>query len=257
MDNKELVSIIMPMYNCAQYITASIESVLQQTYKNWELLVVDDVSTDGSFEVVRKFAEADPRIRLLRNEKNSGAAVSRNYALREAKGKWIAFLDSDDQWVPEKLARQLRFMKENGYSFTCTDYRIQLNGQWQPYIITGPKVVGKWKMYNYCYFSTITVMYDRDVIGLIQIPDIKKANDYAMWLRAVEKSKCYRLPECLSYYIKHEGSISSGSKIKLIKRHYILFRVGMGKSAPAALLLTVNNLFFGVLKKLFYKKKIG
>ena len=257
MDSKGLVSIIMPMYNCAQYIADSIESVQAQTYTDWELLIVDDVSTDGCRRIVEEYAATDHRIRLLQNIKNSGAAISRNYALREAKGKWIAFLDSDDQWVPEKLSKQLDFMTSNGYSFTCTDYRIQFNGVWQPYIITGPKVVGKWKMYNYCYFSTITVMYDRDVVGLIQIPDIKKANDYAMWLRVVEKAKCYRLPECLSYYIKHEGSLASGSKLKLIKRHYILFRVGMGKNVPVSLILTVNNLFWGVLKKLFYRKKIG
>lgn len=250
-----LVSIIMPSYNTEDYIAASIESVLAQTYENWELLIVDDCSKDNTDGVVARFT--DPRIRYFKNEKNSGAAVSRNRALREARGRWIAFLDSDDLWEPEKLSKQLDFMTTNGYSFTYTDYRIQLNGQWQPYVITGPKVVGKWKMYNYCYFSTITVMYDREVIGLIQIPDIKKANDYAMWLRVVEKAKCYRLPQCLSYYIKHEGSLASGSKLKLIKRHYILFRVGMGKGTFMSLILTVNNLFWGVLKKLFYKKKIG
>ena len=253
MDN--LVSIIMPSYNTRDYIGASIESVLAQTYENWELLIVDDCSTDDTDAVVAKFT--DPRIRYLKNEKNSGAAVSRNYALREAKGRWIAFLDSDDLWEPEKLSKQLSFMKKNGYSFTYTDYQIQLNGVWQPYIYTGPKVVNKWKMYNYCYFSTITVMYDREKIGLVQIADLKKNNDYAMWLQIIEKSKCYRLPECLSYYVKREGSISSGSKLKLIKHHYILFRKGLGKSALVSWILTGNNLFWGVLKKLFYKKKIG
>lgn len=253
MDN--LVSIIMPSYNTRDYIGASIESVLAQTYENWELLIVDDCSTDDTDAVVAKFT--DPRIRYLKNERNSGAAVSRNYALREARGRWIAFLDSDDLWEPEKLSRQLNFMKENGYSFTYTDYRIQLNGIWQPHIITGPKVVNKWKMYNYCYFSTITVMYDRQKIGLVQIADLKKNNDYAMWLQIIEKSKCYRLPQCLSYYIKREGSISSGSKLKLIKHHYILYRKGLEKNAFVSWVLTVNNLFWGVLKKLFYKKKIG
>lgn len=245
----------MPSYNTEDYIAASIESVLAQTYENWELLIVDDCSKDNTDAVVARFT--DPRIRYFKNEKNSGAAVSRNRAIREAGGRWIAFLDSDDLWEPEKLEKQLDFMVTNGYSFTYTDYQIQLNGQWQPYIITGPNVVGKWKMYNYCYFSTITVMYDREKIGLVQIADLKKNNDYAMWLQIIEKSKCYRLPQCLSYYIKREGSISSGSKLKLIKHHYILFRKGLGKNAVVSALLTVNNLFYGVLKKLFYKKKIG
>lgn len=250
----ELVSIIMPSYNTVEYISKSIESVLAQTYTNWELIIVDDCSSDNSEKVINEFLY-DKRIRFLKNEHNSGAAISRNYALREAKGKWIAFLDSDDLWLPEKLEKQIDFMNENGYKFSYTDYRIELNGEWQPYIITGPKVVNKRKLYNYCYFSTITVMYDREYIGLIQIADLKKNNDYAMWLQIINKADCYRLPECLSYYIKHENSISSGSKLKLIKYHYIMFKKGLNKNSLFAALLTVNNLFWGILKKIIYKKE--
>lgn len=249
----DLVSIIMPSYNAEKYIGDSVKSVLDQTYTNWELIIVDDCSTDGTEAIINSFA-GDSRIRFLKNEKNSGAAVSRNYALREAKGRWIAFLDSDDVWLPEKLEKQLSFMKENGYSFTYTDYRIQLNGEWLPYINTAPDKVTKRLMYNYCYFSTITVMYDRNVVGLIQIADIKKNNDYAMWFQAVEKTDCYRLPECLSYYIKHDNSISSGSKLKLIKHHYIMFRKALGKGKIASVVLTMNNMFFGVIKKMKYKQ---
>ena len=249
-----LVSIIMPSYNTAAYIGDSIRSIQAQTYTNWELLIVDDCSTDGSPEVICSFE--DKRIVLLKNEKNSGAAISRNYALREAKGKWIAFLDSDDTWEPQKLEKQIRFMKENNYAFTFTDYRICLNGQWLPYVYTGPMVVNKRRMYDYCYFSTITVMYDRERIGLIQIADLRKNNDYAMWLQAIEKSNAYRLPECLSVYNKHEGSISSGSKAKLIKWHYFLFRKGLGKNPITSAVLTVNNLVHGVWKKIHYKEPI-
>lgn len=247
----DLVSIIMPSYNTAEYIAASIESVIQQSYPHWELIIVDDCSTDNSVEVIRSFD--DSRIILLQNETNSGAALSRNYALREAKGKWIAFLDSDDLWAPEKLEKQLSFMTENNYSFTYTDYRMCVNGKWLPYINTGPDMVNKRKMYQYCYFSTITVMYDRDVIGLIQIKDIRKNNDYAMWLKAIEKSDAHRLPECLSFYIKHDDSITGGSKFNLIKWHYRLFRNVMEKDPVSACALTVNNLIFGVWKKIHYK----
>lgn len=251
---KDLVSIIMPSYNTGKYIEDSIRSVLAQTYENWELIIVDDCSTDDTHSIVAAFA--DPRIRFLEKEFNSGAAESRNWGLREAKGKWIAFLDSDDTWHPEKLERQIRFMEETGYKFTYTDYKIQLNGQWLPYIYYGPDKVTKRKMKDYCYFSTITVMYDREYVGLIQIEPVKKNNDYAMWLRIIEKTPCYRLGECLSYYIKHEGSISSGSKWKLIKHHYILWRVAEHKNPVAAWLLTARNLFWGVIKKIVYKKKI-
>ncbi len=252
----ELVSIIMPSYNTAQYIGESIKSVQAQTYENWELIIVDDCSTDNTDTAVDPFL-SDERIRYLKNSRNSGAAVSRNYALREAKGKWIAFLDSDDLWLPDKLEKQINFMTENNYKFTYTDYKICLNGSWLPYIYTGPSVVNKRKMKNYCYFSTITVMYDRDYVGLVQIEDVKKNNDYAMWLKIIEKSPCYRLPDCLSCYIKHDGSISSGSKLKLIKHHYILWRVAEHKNPFSACVLTVRNLFWGTIKKLKYKKNIG
>lgn len=250
-----LVSIVMPSYNTGKYIADSIKSIQNQTYKNWELIIVDDCSTDNSLEVIRSFSE--PRIRLLQNKKNSGAAISRNYALREAKGKWIAFLDSDDTWAPEKLEKQIQFMEKNNYSFTFTDYRICLNGEWMPYVNTGPNVVTKKKMYDYCYFSTITVMYDRETIGLIQIANLRKNNDYAMWLKAIEKSNAYRLPECLSFYIKHGGSVSSGSKVKLIKWHYKLFREGLGKNPIVSWALTFNNLVHGVWKKIHYKEPVN
>lgn len=251
---KDLVSVIMPSYNTGRFIEASICSVIGQTYTNWELIIVDDCSTDNTDEVVGQYL-ADERIHYIKNERNSGAAVSRNRALREAKGRWIAFLDSDDVWLPEKLERQLDFMIKNGYSFTYTDYKIQLNGEWLPYIYYGPDVVTKRKMKDYCYFSTITVMYDRDKVGLVQIEPVKKNNDYAMWLKIIEKVPCYRFPECLSYYIKHDGSISSGSKLKLIRHHYILWRVAQHKSAFSACVLTARNLFWGVIKKIRYKKR--
>ena len=128
----DLISIIMPSYNASKYITATIKSVQNQTYDNWELIVVDDCSTDNTVELIRKLG--DTRINVFVNERNEGAAISRNRALREAKGRWIAFLDSDDLWVPEKLEQQLKFMKEKGYAFTYTDYRIQMNGKWLPYV---------------------------------------------------------------------------------------------------------------------------
>lgn len=250
----DLVSIIMPSYNTARFIVASIASVQKQTYQNWELIIVDDCSTDNTDEVVQPLLD-DNRIRYLKNEANSGAAISRNRALREARGKWIAFLDSDDLWVSEKLEEQIRFMEEHDYAFTYTDYMIQLNGAWLPFIFTGPNIVTRRKMYDYCYFSTITVMYDREKIGLIQIENLRKNNDYAMWLQTIEKSNCYRLPKCMSYYIKHEGSVSSGSKWKLIKWHYKLFHDGLHKRPFASALLTARNLFFGVIKKIKYKDK--
>lgn len=118
MDN--LVSIIMPSWNTAQFIAESIQSVINQTYKNWELLIVDDCSTDDTDNIVEPFL-TDARIKYFKNEKNSGAALTRNRAMREAKGEWIAFLDSDDLWMPEKLEKQIRFMNEHNYTLSFTE----------------------------------------------------------------------------------------------------------------------------------------
>jgi glycosyltransferase involved in cell wall biosynthesis len=256
MNGNQLVSIIMPSYNTGEYIKNSIQSVINQTYTNWELIIVDDCSTDNTDEIVTPFL-TDNRIRFLKNKKNSGAAISRNYALREAKGKWIAFLDSDDIWLPEKLERQLNYMEENNYSFTYTDYRTQLNGKWLPYRYIAPNKVNKRKLYNYCYFFTSTVIYDRDVVGLIQIGDLKKRNDYALWLRAIEKTDCYRYQECLTYYIKHDNSVSSGNKFRLIKWYYIMYKKELKKNSIIALVLTFNNLVHGVIKRYKYRKVVG
>lgn len=248
-----LVSIVMPAYNGEKYITDTIESIQKQTYKNWELIIVDDCSTDKTEQTIKDID--DFRIHYLKNKMNSGAAVSRNYALREADGKWIAFIDSDDLWYPDKLEKQLEFMVRNNYKFTYTDYKIVYpDGTESPYIYTGPNEVTKRMMWRYCYFSTITVIYDREYIGLIQIADIKKNNDYAMWLKVIEKVNCYRYPYCLSVYCKRENSISSGSKIKLIKYHYILFRTACNLNKVKALLCTVRNLIWGIHKKIYYRR---
>ena len=182
----DLVSIISPSYNCEKFIGKTIDSVLAQTYENWELIIVDDCSTDNTDAVVAKYN--DKRIKYLKNEKNSGAAVSRNKALREAKGRWIAFLDSDDLWLPKKLEKQIHFMESNGYHFSYTNYEeIDEDGNKLDVKVTGPKVISKTGMFNYCWPGCLTVMYDAEAYGLLQIEDIKKNNDYAMWLKVCRK----------------------------------------------------------------------
>ena len=144
-----LVSIIMPSYNTASYIEETIHSVLNQTYTNWELIIVDDCSTDNTDEVLETIK--DNRIRYFKNEKNSGAAISRNKALREAKGQWIAYLDSDDLWMPEKLEKQIKFMVENRYAFSYTNYEeIDVDSNKTGVRFTGPKKITKTGMFNYC-----------------------------------------------------------------------------------------------------------
>ena len=252
--NKPIVSIPVITYNSAKTVLETLESIKAQTYPNIELIISDDCSTDKSVEVVKSYN--DKRIKLLSNEHNSGAALSRNYALREARGKWIAFLDSDDSWVPTKLEEQLAFMDKNDYAFTYSDYRICNGKEWENVIRIAPNKITYRKLLKYCYFSTITVMYNVEKVGLIQIGDIRKNNDYAMWLKALKKVDAYRLPRCLAFYIKHEGSISSGSKLKLIKWHYRLFKNECGYNGFCSFFLTLGNLWHGFWKKIIYKQKI-
>lgn len=252
----DLVSIIMPSYNTENYIEASIESVQHQTYENWELIIVDDCSTDNTDEVVCPFL-SDRRIRYLKNEQNSGAAISRNRALREAKGKWIAFLDSDDLWMPEKLEKQISFMEKNGFSFSFTNYEeIDVDGNSTGIKVTGPKRVTKTGMFNYCWLGCLTVMYDRDVVGPIQIEDIKKNNDYAMWLEVCKKANCYLLDEYLGKYRKgRAGSVSTHSIKTMIGWHYKLFREAEKQGVVKSIVNTGRNLVFGFYKKKKYVKK--
>ena len=251
-----MVSIITPTYNCGKFIAETIESVQAQSYPNWEMIIVDDCSTDNTKDVVAQYQKSDPRIQYHCLEINSGAAVARNTALRLAKGRWIAFLDSDDLWSPEKLERQIGFMVSYAYHFSYTDY-VEIDEEDYPLgvKVSGPRHVNKLGMFSYCWPGCLTVMYDREKVGLIQIPNIKKNNDYAMWLKAIKKADCHLLKENLARYRKRRGSISSGSYASLIKWHYRLFREVEGSSRPLTALQTANNLFWGVVKKLFFVKK--
>lgn len=252
---KDLVSVIMPSYNTADYISKSIEVVLNQTYRNWELIIVDDCSTDNTDDIV--LAYTDDRIRYLKNEVNSGAAVSRNKALQEAKGRWIAFLDSDDLWMPEKLEKQISFMEQNNYSFSYTNYEeIDSEGNATGVRVTGPKKITKRGMYNYCWPGCLTVMYDARKVGAIQIEDIKKNNDYAMWLKVVEFADCYLLNDCLARYRRGRvGSISTNKVKNLIIWHYRLFRIGQKQGPIKSVFNTGRNLLFGFYKKIKYVKR--
>lgn len=256
MKDNGLVSIVTPTYNCAAFIAETIRSVQSQTYDNWEILIVDDCSSDNTKEIVKQYQKDDSRIKYYCLPSNSGAAEARNEALRRAKGRWIAFLDSDDLWTCDKLEKQIEFMVSNAYHFSYTDYEeIDEENRSLGVKVSGPRHINKLGMFFYCWPGCLTVMYDREKVGLIQIPNIKKNNDYAMWLKAIKKANCYLFKENLAKYRKRSGSISRGSYTSLIKWHYRLFREVEGSSKLVAAFFTANNLFWGVVKKVFYVKK--
>ena len=247
-----LVSIITPSYNTARFIADTICSVQAQIYPHWEMIIVDDCSSDKTNEVVEPFLKGDERIKYVKNEHNSGAAVSRNKALRMAQGKWIAFLDSDDLWMPDKLERQLAFMVENGYAFSYHLYE-EMDEESRPtgVVVSGLRHVGKLEMYAFCWPGCLTVMYDSERVGLVQIADVKKNNDYAMWLKAIQKADCYFLDECLALYRRGRvGSVSTHGYSTLIKWHYRLWHDAMGMNVLGSLFWTGINLIFGWYKKL-------
>ncbi|MDO4196373.1 MAG: SDR family NAD(P)-dependent oxidoreductase, partial [Prevotellaceae bacterium] len=256
-DNLPSVSIITPTYNCGPFIEETIRSVQAQTFQDWEMIIVDDGSKDDTEQIVMALAKKDERIRYIRNPKNCGAAVTRNRALSEARGEWIAFLDSDDLWLPQKLERQLAFMKDNDYAFTYHNYTV-VNEQGEPLgiHISGKKKVSAFDMYSCCWPGCLTVMYNRQRIGLIQIADIKKDNDSAMWFQVVKKAPCYLLNEDLAVYRRREGSITPRSIKKKIAWHYALFRIATGMDPVSAGYWTVMNVFGQSMKKLFYIKKV-
>ena len=252
-----LVSIITPNYNCGRFIEETIKSVKYQTYQNWEMIIVDDCSTDDTYKVVEPLLGQDKRIKYFSNPQNSGAAVSRNNALRLAKGRWVAFLDSDDLWKPKKLEHQLRFMVENDYAFSYHEYdEMTEEGVDNGVHVSGIKKVGKFAMYSCCWPGCLSVMYDAEKIGLIQITDIKKNNDTAMWLRVIRKADCYLLKENLARYRRRKNSITPKPIWQRIWAHYPLFRVAEDMNPVVATFWTLVNVFGNAYKKMFFVKKI-
>lgn len=255
MQDYGLVSIITPTWACARFIGETIKSIQRQTYSNWELLIQDDCSNDGTYEVVHSFLETDLRIKYECNSKKCGAAITRNNALKRAKGRWIAFLDSDDLWLPEKLENQIRFMIDNNYAFTYHEYtEIGEGGNELGIYVSGIKKVSKFDMYTCCWPGCLSVMYDAEKIGLIQIKDIKKNNDTAMWLKVVRKAPCYLLKKNLGFYRRRAVSITPKPIYQRIWAHYPLFHVSEEKTPMVAVFWVLMNVLGNTFKKIFYVK---
>lgn len=221
---ENLVSIIMPAYNCEDFIAETIESVEKQTYQEWELLIVDDCSTDKTRDIVEAYRKKDERIILYKNGNNRGAAYSRNRAVKYAKGEFIAFLDSDDLWEKNKLEIQISFMKKNSCPFSCTYYKkIDETGNETGEIVKSKKELKYKDLLKNCPGNS-TVVYNAKELGKFYIPNIKKRNDYVMWLNVIKKAKkVYTLNSCLGCHRIRGGSLSK-RKVDLIQYHWIVYR---------------------------------
>ena len=208
---KGLVSVITPTYNCADFIGETIESVQSQIYQNWEMIIVDDCSTDNTKEVVDKYISKDSRIKYFCLKNNSGAAVARTKAMELASGEYMAFLDSDDIWPEDKLKKQLYFMKEHDVAFTCTAYeQIDENGKPLNKVINTVPRADYNRVLLDCPVGNSTVMYNVEKMGKFEVPNIRKRNDDALWLQMLKREKyVYGLNIVLMKYRIRHNSISS------------------------------------------------
>ena len=223
-----LVSVIMPTYNCGKYIEESILSVINQTIKDWEIQIVDDCSTDNTYEILKPYLHKYPNIHYHCLEKNSGPAVARTEAIKRAIGKYIAFLDSDDLWLPEKLEKQIKFMEDNNYLFSCTAYRqMNENSETLNVAYIPPEKTNYKKMIRLSNpIGNLTVMYNQERLGKFEVPSIKKRNDFALWLQILKKTEyCHGMDEVLGIYrIGRKDSVSS-NKLKQAKYHWQLYHM--------------------------------
>ncbi len=220
-----LVSIITPSYNASKFIEETINSVLMQTYTNWELIIVDDSSVDNSVEIIESYLKNDVRIKLIQLEKNIGAAEARNIGLRMAKGRYIAFLDSDDIWMPQKLEKQLRFMQKKAIAFSFTAYQqMSADGKILKKSINAPPFITYNGYLKNTIIGCLTVIINRDLTGSFEMPNIKSSHDMALWLEIMKRGfVAYGINETLAKY-RIVNTSNTANKWKAAKDVWKVYR---------------------------------
>ena len=220
-----LVSIIMPAYNSEQFITDAIESVLSQTYQSWELIIVDDYSSDNTISIVEKYANIDERIKFHANTSNLGAAKTRNVAIKLSRGRFVAFLDSDDLWLPVKLEVQIEIMLSRNISFSFSNYaQINQNGDKLERHLIIPQQLSYNQYLKNTIIGCLTVVLDREQIGNIEMEDIRTSHDMALWLNILKRGHlAYGINDVLAIYRVLNSSITS-SKLKAAKDVRYVYR---------------------------------
>ncbi|UOE93829.1 glycosyltransferase family 2 protein [Alkalihalobacillus sp. LMS39] len=222
-NQQELVSVITPAYNAEKFIGDAIESVLAQTYPHWEMIIVDDCSTDETAKVVEQYS--DKRIRFIQLKKNSGPAIARNTSIQNAKGRYIAFLDSDDMWQPDKLEKQLAFMRRHDIAFSYTAYEnMGEDGKSLGTVVPVLEKANYDKLLKENVIGCLTVMLDLSKVGPIEMVNIRTRQDYVLWLDICKRGfLAYGLKEVLAKYRVVENSISS-NKLKMARQNWKVYR---------------------------------
>lgn len=263
----DLVSIIMLSHNNSKYVEESVRSVIAQTYTNWELLFVDDNSKDNTITKMMdlkdegKIRKEDytviDRIKVSQTISDRGVSVNRKGAMKEARGRWIAFLDVGDVWVPDKLEKQIRFMEENNYSFSYTMYglidKLSLS---RGVIVGGKKHINHKDMLKCCWPAYLTVMYDAEKVGRVRVWNVKKNNDYAIWLNISDGNDCHLLEENLAKMRTPWGLLGRLFLTNKLKWRYECYRTEEDLGPITSALYTIRNGWYGIVKWMKYVKRV-
>lgn len=252
-----LVSIITPSFNSEKFIVETIQSVQNQTYQNWEMIIVDDCSTDQTVSIIEQFVKNDNRIHLFQLDKNSGAGIARETALSNAKGDYIAFLDADDLWKPLKIEKQLQFLKDNKVPFTFSFYEcIDEEGNALDRIVEAPRNLSYHQLFFCNYVGNLTGIYEVNYFGKITISATRKRQDWMVWLTILKKiKKAKPVPESLAFYRIRDNSLSA-SKVDLLKHNFAVYRNFHGFSYVSSLFIMIGFLITQLLIKPRYIKKM-
>ncbi|MFS4483534.1 glycosyltransferase family 2 protein [Hyunsoonleella sp. 2307UL5-6] len=239
------VSIITATYNSRDYINDTIQSVLKQTYTNWELLIIDDASKDNTFSIINEYASNFSNIKVFENKINQGAAITRNKGIKEASGSFVAFLDADDLWKPKKLEKQLKFMLDHNaeVSFSSYDLMDEDSSLLNKTVKALPVLTYK-KFLKCNYIGNLSGMYSVKALGKIYAPNLRKRQDWLLWLSAVNKSNkpALGIEESLAIYRVRKDSVSS-KKLNLLKYNYLVYKQGLGFSTLKSLYYLIVFLF--------------
>ena len=255
-NDEVLVSIITPAYNCSETIRETIESVLSQTWNNWEMIIVNDCSTDNTVDIVNEYVKKDSRIKLINFQKNSGSAAARNTAIRQSNGRYIALLDSDDLWKSEKLKKQVAFMQENNIAFSFTSYDVfKKISDRERRVFVAPKKITYNQYLKNSIIGCLTVMIDKEMV-----PDFHMEEGYLedvlTWMYYLKKGiVAYGIDEILASYRVSENS-KSGKKIKNAQRFYQCLKEQEGIGLIRRIYSQIGYMFHALKKRIFSKKII-
>lgn len=246
---QDLVSIITPCYNAERFISQTIESVLSQTYERWELIIVDDVSTDNSKILVKKYMSIDTRIKLIELEINNGPANARNKGIEEANGKYVAFLDSDDLWLPDKLKKQILFLTENSLSMTYSSYYTIDEANNIINMRKGKEKISYNDMLKSNYIGNLTGIYDCEKIGKYFMDNINH-EDYTLWLKIMSEIKETKgISEPLAKYRIVTSSVSA-NKFRVLSWQWHIYRHVIGLNRIKSLYYFIWYAYYAIKKRI-------